>query len=161
MAQLPGTLFLPTSTTLLTPVHSENDSRVYSMIVLTADYRRRSRTCRIAARYKFHVDWLIDRSWARSTGPCSRWRSRSPTARRRTRSRPRRAPASTTCASACRSSTRSATRACGRVTGSRCTDPSRPVLSCSVLFFSRPRYEGWPHTMDVLSPFIPVLCHSD
>ena len=30
-----------------------------------------------------------------------------------------------------------------------------------VLFFSHPRSEGWPHTMDVLSPFIPVLCHSD
>ena len=34
VAQPPGTLFLPTSTTLLTPVHSENDSRVYFMIVL-------------------------------------------------------------------------------------------------------------------------------
>ena len=29
-------------------------------------------------------------------------------------------------------------------------------------FFSRPRSAGWPHhTMDVLSPFISVLCHSD
>ena len=28
----------------------------------------------------------------------------------------------------------------------------------SILFFSRPRFEGWPCT---LSPFIPVLCHSD
>ena len=59
-AQPPGTLFLPTSTTLLTPVHSENDSRVYFMIVLTTDYCWRSWTCRIAAPYKFHVDWLID-----------------------------------------------------------------------------------------------------
>jgi len=32
---------------------------------------------------------------------------------------------------------------------------------CSVLFFSSPRSEGWPHRVDVLSPFVPVLCHSD
>jgi len=33
---------------------------------------------------------------------------------------------------------------------------------CSVLFFSRPRSEGWPHHgRSLLSPFIPVLCHSD
>ena len=38
VAQPLGTLFLPTSTTLLTPAHSENDSRVYFMIVLTTDY---------------------------------------------------------------------------------------------------------------------------
>ena len=38
VAQPPGTLFLPTSTTLLTPVNSENDSRVYFMIVLTTNY---------------------------------------------------------------------------------------------------------------------------
>jgi len=37
VAQPPGTLLLPTSTTLLTPVHSENDSRVYFMIVLTTE----------------------------------------------------------------------------------------------------------------------------
>ena len=60
MAQPPGTLFLPTSTTLLTLVHSENDSRVYFMIVLTTDYCWRSWTCRIAAPYKFHVDWSIE-----------------------------------------------------------------------------------------------------
>ena len=60
VAQPPGTLFLPTSTTLLTPVHSENDSKVYFLIVLTTDYCWRSWTCRIAAPYKFHVDWLID-----------------------------------------------------------------------------------------------------
>jgi len=60
VAQPPGTLFLPTSTTILTPVHSENDSRVYFMIVLTTDYCWRSWTCPIAAPYKFHVDWLID-----------------------------------------------------------------------------------------------------
>ena len=42
VAQPPGTLFLPTPTTLLTPVHSENDSRVYFMIVLTTDYCWRS-----------------------------------------------------------------------------------------------------------------------
>ena len=29
---------------------------------------------------------------------------------------------------------------------------------CMFLFFSRPRSEGGPHA---LSPFIPVLCHSD
>jgi len=51
---------LPTCTTLLTPVHSENDSRVYFMIVLTSDYCWRSWTCRIATPYEFHVDWLID-----------------------------------------------------------------------------------------------------
>ena len=60
VAQPPGTLFLPTSTTLLTPVLSDNDSRVYFRIVLTTDYCWRSWTCRIAAPYKFHVDWLID-----------------------------------------------------------------------------------------------------
>ena len=42
-------LFLPTSTTLPTPVNSENDSRVYFLIVLTTDYCWRSWTCRIAA----------------------------------------------------------------------------------------------------------------
>jgi len=30
----------------------------------------------------------------------------------------------------------------------------------TVLFFSRPRSEGWPHH-GRLSPFISVLCHSD
>jgi len=49
VAQPPGTLFLLTSTKLLTPVHSENDSSVYSMIVLTTDYCWRSWTCRIVA----------------------------------------------------------------------------------------------------------------
>ena len=42
--------------------------------------------------------------------------------------------------------------------------PSRVHSRPTVLFFSRPRSEGWlasGHTMDVLSPFIPVLCHSD
>jgi len=38
---------------------SENDSRVYFMIVLTTDYFWRSWTCRIVAPYKFHVDWLM------------------------------------------------------------------------------------------------------
>jgi len=56
VAQPPGTLFLPTSATLLTPVHSDNDSRVYFLIVLTTDYFWRSWACRIAAPYKFHVD---------------------------------------------------------------------------------------------------------
>ena len=60
VAQPPETLFLPTSTTLLTQVHTENDSRVYFMIVLTTDYCWRSWTCRIAAPYRFYVDWLID-----------------------------------------------------------------------------------------------------
>jgi len=59
VAQPPGTLFLPTSMTLLTPVHSENDSKVYFFIVLTTDYCWRSWTCRIAAPYKLHIDWLI------------------------------------------------------------------------------------------------------
>ena len=40
-------------------LHSENDSRVYFIIVLTIDYCCRSWKCRIAAPYKFHVDWLI------------------------------------------------------------------------------------------------------
>ena len=53
----PGTLF----TILLIPVHSENDSKVYFLIVLTTDYCWRSWTCRIAAPYKYSVDWLIDR----------------------------------------------------------------------------------------------------
>ena len=56
VAQPPGTLFLPTSTTLPTPVHSENNSRVYFLIVRTTDYCWRSWTSRIAAPYKFHVD---------------------------------------------------------------------------------------------------------
>ena len=57
-----GTLFLPTFTTLLIPVLSENDSRVYFLIVPrpTTDYCWRSWTCRIAAPYKFRVDSLID-----------------------------------------------------------------------------------------------------
>ena len=59
VAQPPGTLFLPTSTTLLTPVHSQNHSGVYCMIVLTTDYCWRSWMCLIAAHYKFHVDLLI------------------------------------------------------------------------------------------------------
>ena len=41
----PGTLFLLTFTTLLIPVLSENDSRVYLLIVLTTDYCWRSWTC--------------------------------------------------------------------------------------------------------------------
>jgi len=36
--QLPGTLFSLTDTMLLTSVHSENDYRVYFLIVLTIDY---------------------------------------------------------------------------------------------------------------------------
>jgi len=39
--QPPGTLFLSTFTTLLIPVHSENDSRVHFLIVLIIDARRR------------------------------------------------------------------------------------------------------------------------
>ena len=54
--QLPGTLFHPTFTTLLTPVHSENDSRVYFLIVLITDYCWRPWTCRIAAPCKSRVD---------------------------------------------------------------------------------------------------------
>jgi len=42
-----------------------------------------------------------------------------------------------------------------------------PLPVVKYLFFSRPRFEGWlvhprdGHTMDVLSPLISVLCHSD
>ena len=61
LVQPPGTLFHPTFTTLLTPVHSENDSRVYFLIVLITDYCWRSWTCRVAAPYKSRVDWLIER----------------------------------------------------------------------------------------------------
>ena len=45
-------LFLPTFTTLLIPVHSENDTTVYFLIVLTTDYCWRSWTCiaAVAAR---------------------------------------------------------------------------------------------------------------
>ena len=50
-----------TFTTLLTPVHSENDSRVYFLIVLITDYCWCSWTCCIAALYKSYVDWSIDR----------------------------------------------------------------------------------------------------
>jgi len=35
--QPPETLFYPTFTTLLTPAHSENDSKEYFLIVLTTD----------------------------------------------------------------------------------------------------------------------------
>jgi len=59
--QPPRTLFHPTFTILLTPVHSENDSRVYFLIVLITDYCWRSCwTCHIAAPYKSRVDWLIE-----------------------------------------------------------------------------------------------------
>jgi len=66
VAQPPVTLFLPTSMTLPTPVHAENHSRVYFMIVLTTDYCWRSWTYRIAAPCKFHVDWSIDWSLLRN-----------------------------------------------------------------------------------------------
>ena len=60
VAQPPRTLFLPTSTTLPTPVHSENDSRVYFVIVLTTDHCWRSWTCRIARPTNFTlIDWLM------------------------------------------------------------------------------------------------------
>jgi len=58
--QPPGTLFHPTFMTLLIPVHSENDSRVYFLIVLFTDYCWRSWTCRISAPYRSHVYWFID-----------------------------------------------------------------------------------------------------
>ena len=58
--QPPGTLFHQTFTTLLIRVHSENDSRMYFLIVLTTDYCWRSWTSRIAAPYKSRVDWLIE-----------------------------------------------------------------------------------------------------
>jgi len=46
--------------TLLTPVHSGNDSRVYFLTMFTSDYCWHSWTCCIAAPYKFRIDWLID-----------------------------------------------------------------------------------------------------
>ena len=36
----------------------------------------------------------------------------------------------------------------------------RLLYTATVLFFSRPRSEGWPHHGRIF-PFIPVLCHSD
>jgi len=56
VAQPPGTLFLLISTILETLIRSENDSRVYFLIVLTTDYCWRSWACRITAPYKFYVD---------------------------------------------------------------------------------------------------------
>ena len=59
--QLPGTLFHQTFMTLLIWVHSENDSRMYFLIVRTTDYCWRSWTSRITAPYKSRIiDWLID-----------------------------------------------------------------------------------------------------
>jgi len=59
VAQPPGTLFLPTSTTLLTPVHSENDSsvlydRAYHWLLLALLYMSHSGALQISR-------WLIDR----------------------------------------------------------------------------------------------------
>jgi len=54
--QPPRTLFHPTFTTLLIPVNSESDSRMYFLIVLFIDYCWRSWTCRIAAPDKSRVD---------------------------------------------------------------------------------------------------------
>ena len=54
--QPPGTLFHPIFITSLTLVLSENDSRMYFLIALIADYCWRSWTCHIAAPYKFYVD---------------------------------------------------------------------------------------------------------
>jgi len=51
-----GTLFHPTFTILLIRVHTENDSRMYFLIVLTTDYCWRSWTSCIAAPYKSRVD---------------------------------------------------------------------------------------------------------
>ena len=56
--ELPGTLFHQTFTTLLIRVHSENDSRVYFLIVLITDYSRCSWTCFIAAPYKSRIDLI-------------------------------------------------------------------------------------------------------
>jgi len=58
--QPPKTLFLLTfMASLLTTVHSENNLRVYFLIVLTTDYCWCSWACRrpIAAPYKLYVDW--------------------------------------------------------------------------------------------------------
>jgi len=61
----------------------------------------------------------------------------------------------------------------GAVGGSRSPQGKRqcwenlPLPVVKYLFFSRPRFEGWlvhprvGQTMDVLSPLISVLCHSD
>ena len=54
-------------------VHSENDSRMYFLIVLTTDYCWRSWTSCIAAPYKSRVDWLID--WLIIGSICSQWNS--------------------------------------------------------------------------------------
>jgi len=58
--QPPGTLFHPTFMTLLIRLHSDNDSRMYFLIVLTTDYCWHSRTNRMTAPYKSRVDWLIE-----------------------------------------------------------------------------------------------------
>ena len=71
----PGTLFLPTFTTLLISVHSENDSTVYFLIVLTTDYCWRSWTCRIAAPCKSCVDWLIESCHAQLLTVVNIWTS--------------------------------------------------------------------------------------
>jgi len=63
----PGTLFLPTFTTLLTPVHSENDSRAYFLIVFTTDYCWRSWACHIAVPYKFPVELELKLEFMQST----------------------------------------------------------------------------------------------
>ena len=71
--QPPGTLFHPNFMTSLTLVLSENDSRMYFLIVLITDYCWRSWTCRIAAPYKFYVDWcwLIDLWMTVCCSPCN------------------------------------------------------------------------------------------
>ena len=56
LVQPPGIFFLPTFMTLLTPVHSENNSRMYFSIVLTTDYCWHSWTCHAAASYR-SVEW--------------------------------------------------------------------------------------------------------
>ena len=54
-----------------------------------------------------------------------------------------------------------ATLLCTKSTISRCTPSVITKQQAFVLFFSRPRSEGGGRTMNVLSPFISVLCHSD
>ena len=68
VAQPPGAFFLPTSTTLLTPVHSENDSRVYFMIVLTTELL--SALLDVSYSGALQISrWLIDWWWHVASRP--------------------------------------------------------------------------------------------
>jgi len=78
VAQPPGTLILPASTTLPTPVHSENDSRVNFMIVLTTDYCWRSWDVSYSGALQISrwlIDWLS--CWCVCTHRMRSWTRRS------------------------------------------------------------------------------------